>query len=450
MSFLARTPICPASLSTDLGKAFQSHEATYRGDKTFRLPNYEVAWLNVMRDRARKQSDATLTDATDKMLALLLNPQAAGHSFQETFSTLHDDARRHAYPLCSALLDEKVAFSGLSLDYTLACIDLGLVRVLEDRSLTDQTVRSFVADMLRIHSTGMSVPRYEILRRLFDVYSEAIVYHLLQERGGTQLKIDKIKETKDPTPDFKCTLSCDINGDPRELEFYIELKSLDIVHAPYRLPEMLDTAMDAQIEIERQRRAGKSVVMVENEIEPHRPYGAGEKYDPMSVRQVVETLIEKASNNFKATQFALGPTFALANLLRLPLPGQGANALAPSFYDPSNGGACISGVFWHMAFGEFDTPIQRRPEFEGAGTLDGNLQKAGLLVKSAVAEITPGLITFYHDQAAYRFSGLYDSRWKNALRGWSNLETEVVLELLCGDYNSKDNSMAHSYSLHRE
>jgi hypothetical protein len=207
--------------------------------------------------------------------------------------------------------------------------------------------------------------------------------------------------------------------------------------------------MDSQIEIERQKYAGKSIVMAEHEIAPHRPYGTGENYDPMSVRQVVETLIEKASNNFKATQFALGPTFALANLLRLPLPGQGTNALAPSFYHPSNGGACISGVFWHVAFGEFNTPMHRSPEFEGSGTLDGNLQKAGLLVNSAVAGMTAGLIIFCHDQDAYRFNGLYDGRWKNDVHGWSNVETEAVYDLLSSDYNSKDNSMAHKYSVSR-
>ena len=207
--------------------------------------------------------------------------------------------------------------------------------------------------------------------------------------------------------------------------------------------------MKAQIEIEAQRQVGKTIAMTEHEIAPYRRYRTDAGYDPRSVRRVIETLIEKAANNFKASQFALGPTFALANLLRLPLPGQGANALAPSFYDPSNGGACISGICWHVAFGEFDTPIYRNPEFEGAGTLDGNLRKAGLLTNSGLTAVVPGLITFYYDQGAYRFHGLYDSRWKNDVQGWSNVETETVFDLLCGDYNSKDNGMAHKYSLRR-
>jgi hypothetical protein len=450
MSLLARTPICPASLSTDLGKAFEAHEATYRGDKTFGLPHYEVAWLNVVRDRAHKQADAALTESTDKMLTLLLNPLAADSSFQKRFETLHNDALRHAYPLASALLDEKSALSGTSLDYTLECFDLGLVRILEDRVPRDRTAREFVADMLRVLSTGMSVPRYQVFRRLFDVYSEAIVYHLLRERGGAPLAIDKIKETNDPTPDFKCTLNCKINGEPRNLKFYIEVKSLDIVRAPQRLPEMREAAMDAQLELEAQRRAGKTIAMTEHEIAPYRRSGTNAGYDPRSVRGVIETLIEKASNDFKATQFRLGPTFALANLLRLPLPGQGVNAVAPFFYHPLYGGACVSGVFWHMVFGEFGAPLHRNPEFEGAGTSDGNLGKAGLLIDSALTPLAPGVIAFYCDKGAYRFNGLYDSRWKSAVHGWSNVETETVFDLLCGDYNSRDNCMAYKYSLVRK
>jgi hypothetical protein len=189
--------------------------------------------------------------------------------------------------------------------------------------------------------------------------------------------------------------------------------------------------------------------MAETEIAPYRPYKRDEGYDPRSVRGVIETLIEKANNNFKATQFGFGPTFALVNLLRLPLPGQAENALAPFFYDSLNGGACVSGVFWHMAFGEFGTPIHRSPEFERAATLDGNLQKAGLLVKSPVSGVAAGVIAFHYEQAAYRFNGLYDSRWKNDLYGWSNIETEIVLAFLCGDYNSKDNSVAHKYAMRR-
>jgi hypothetical protein len=136
----------------------------------------------------------------------------------------------------------------------------------------------------------------------------------------------------------------------------------------------------------------------------------------------------------------------LANVLRLPLPGQGTGTLAPYFYDDLNGGSCVSGVLWHIAFGEFGAPIHRWPEFEGTGTLDGNLQRAGLLVDPAVASPAPGLIVLHFDRGAYRLDGFYDSHWKDLTHGWSDIEVTSVLHAICNDYNDKENSSAWKYS----
>ena len=115
----------------------------------------------------------------------------------------------------------------------------------------------------------------------------------------------------------------------RELTFYVEVKTLDIVDAPQRLEQMLEEGLETQIEIERQQRQGKRVAMAEQGIAPYQDLAPIR--DMIRVRRgpVIETLCEKVSSNFKAGQFRRGPTFALANLLRLPLMGQGSSALAP-------------------------------------------------------------------------------------------------------------------------
>ncbi|OSI80609.1 hypothetical protein BSZ21_00600 [Bradyrhizobium canariense] len=136
------------------------------------------------------------------------------------------------------------------------------------------------------------------------------------------------------------------NGKTETLAFFIEVKSLDIVHAPQRLPEMLDEGMEVQIDVDRQIADGQRVAVGVEEIAPHRPYGNDPDYDPRSVRGTIETLIEKAAGNFKNTQFKRGPTFALANILRLPRPESGTGTLAPFYYDRAMGGACVSGVLW--------------------------------------------------------------------------------------------------------
>jgi hypothetical protein len=127
---------------------------------------------------------------------------------------------------------------------------------------------------------------------------------------------------------------------------------------------------------------------------------------------------------------------------------QGAHGLAPFFYDSLNGGACISGVLWHLAFGTLDAPIHRAPEFEGAGTSDGQLKRAGLLVDIATQLQTPGLIVLHHEDDGYRLDGLYDSAWSDSATKWSNVETEEVLALVCDRFNDRKNSRAHQFALH--
>lgn len=162
-----------------------------------------------------------------------------------------------------------------------------------------------------------------------------------------------------------------------------------------------------------------------------------------------EKIAEKAANNFGRAQFQQGPTFALLNLLRLPLPGQGASSLAPSFYDDANGGACVSGVLWHVAFGKLGWPIYRYPEFEGDGTADGTLSREGILVDPALDLPAAGLIALHHDKGAYRFDGLYDSRREDKHGGWTDLETQEVLHALCDAFNDRDNSNAQLYARYR-
>ena len=443
---LANTPVCDEFVTTDLGTAFEQHVMTHRGNQQFALGYPETKWLNVMRNRATSGADQKLRDLTDEMLRLLANPQSIGGDFKPRFMCVYEEAGRRAYPLAWSLLDEHHAITDITRDYTLGCFDFGMVRRMEDEAVRDRSMQTFVDDMLRKLRAATNKPRHEVFRQVFDVYSEALVYRLLRERGGGRLTIEKIPETKVPSPDFACKLVTGDSGEERVLQFFIEVKALDIVDAPQRLPDMLDEGMQVQIEIEQQQRAGRRVAIASSEIAPYRRFRTEKGYDPRSIRQVIETLIDKAARNFKSTQFEHGPTFALANLLRLPLPGQGASALAPFFYDDLTGGACVSGVLWHMAFGQIGAPVHRWPDFEGAGTMDGELQRAGLLIDPAVNLPAAGLILLHHDKGSYRFDGLYEGQWTHEGAGWSDVEVETVIHSLCGDYNDRRNTRAHDYA----
>ena len=104
--------------------------------------------------------------------------------------------------------------------------------------------------------------------------------------------------------------------------------------------------------------------MATGKIAPYKVVGATTGHDWRSLITVVDTLRNKCRQAFKSTQFTLGPTFALALLDRLVLPGA-IHALAPYYYEPFHSGACVSGVLWHAAYGTIGTPIFRICEFEG-------------------------------------------------------------------------------------
>jgi hypothetical protein len=56
----------------------------------------------------------------------------------------------------------------------------------------------------------------------------------------------------------------------------------------------------------------------------------------------------------------------------------------------------------------------------------------------------------HYDEGAYWFDGLYDAHWKDAATGWSNVETEIVLSVLCKRINDRGNGSAHKYSFCRD
>jgi hypothetical protein len=115
--------------------------------------------------------------------------------FKSRFEQAHEGALRWPYPVTQALMDEHRLHSGVSRDYTLMGFDLGQVRAIEDDATIDQSMKVFARDMLEKLAAKTKLPRHEIYRSVFDVYSEALVCRLLRERGGGKLKVTKRSST---------------------------------------------------------------------------------------------------------------------------------------------------------------------------------------------------------------------------------------------------------------
>lgn len=262
---------------------------------------------------------------------------------------------------------------------------------------------------------------------------------MLRNAGGDRIAVERLPEKDSATPDFKCTLAGDAHR-----SFYVEVKTLDVVHADQRHAEMLDEGMLAQDSLDKQVASGKRFAMTTSEIAPYRKFRADPDYDWRAGRMSIERLIDKCRQNFKSSQFALGPTFALASLLRMPIGDHGLRPLAPFAYNDLNGGACVSGALWNVCFGMVGDPIHRSPEFEGKGTCDGRLRREGTLVGDDRLD-SPGMLFLRHEHDGYRLDGIIDAYWRGE-GAWSTDDTVDIVSILCGAFNDQKNSNAYLLS----
>jgi hypothetical protein len=446
MSFLSSTPVWLGPTS-DLGAAFQHHSQVYRARAEFALDDASSEWLDALWNRARQPKQRVLLDLTERMLALLARPPNASAGFRAEFESLYEKAGGIAYPFAWAIRNARRAIAAEARDYMLECFDLGAIRQLEDAACGDPTLRS----MLKIARNRLGPvsphPALEALSEVFENYSEALIYQKLMERGGGRLRVQRIDDSSQSNPDFECWLRpADEGGSECELHFFIEVKTLNIVDASLRSRDMRDDAIDAHVNLEGQINEGRRFAFATNAVAPYLWWTKDGRrspdpdYDRYSIRHVIETLIEKARSAFKRSQFERGPTLALVNLLRLPLPGPAGATLAHDIPDPENDEASISGTLWHVAFGDAGNEIHRAAEFEGAETSDGKLTKLGFLADEALAFPTPAMMFFVYLHGHYEFRGLYDARWVSSDGRWKKISTETVLSVICDEFNDRANS----------
>ena len=209
---------------------------------------------------------------------------------------------------------------------------------------------------------------------------------------------------------------------------------------------MMDDALDSKIELEEQISAGKSVAIAEKEIKPYRRVGDTETFDSNSLTCVIDTLRDKSLGAFKEGQSEEGPTLALVIIDRLLLPS-GKFDRAPYYYSDFNNGGISSGVLWHMAYGRLGTPIFRLPEFAGAKSLEGHLDKFGLFVDETNPFWGFGLVVLHRAQCGRCGYGLVNSTYPTS-NNWSVDDTYHVLEMLCHSWNCE--SVSRSWKISAE
>jgi hypothetical protein len=425
----------PRSTKTEIGRAYWSfHQRTHAAVRPSFLPWVDADILEAFESRATIDPGGRVAAIHRDLMGQLANaPLAADETARDAFRALYMEAELLVFPATTGYLQHQHGLLDFTRNHSLASVDLEMLRKIDQIGHGDTDFDHYVRLLVARLGPGTASPDVVAYSQFFEIYGEALALQFLRGRPG--LRVARVPEESDLTPDFRCMLD-DVP------EFYIEVKSLDIVDGEFRHDEMMREGIDTTVELARQKADGRPVSTAAGIVAPYPKLG-GAGYDPRSLINVIDTIRAKFRRAFRPAQFTRGPTFALAVMDRLIIP-HGRNDLAPFYYQPFQSGACISGVLWHAAYGTIGSPIFRITDLEGEPTLEGRLTSDGLYVD--IHQVFPGLgtIVLAKPQRQREAWGI-QARDAN-LGGWGSGQAKAVLQTVCDAMNDEDNSFAYRLS----
>jgi hypothetical protein len=221
----------------------------------------------------------------------------------------------------------------------------------------------------------LDAPNFELDSHRTNKFAQALGeahFWLLCHKAGVALdRIPEQGKQGKKTPDFQSSTM------PGKLHF--EVKTLSVVGGDAGVSDAIVSAMDAQLDIERQRSAGRPVAMGVTEIAPYGQKRPGQG----ALLHATRVLIDKIRQNVKSDQFAGPNTFLVLNLSMLGPWEDTLRVLRPSY--PQTEGlfpTSVTGQLWAAAFGRPEMIVQNEPEFEGKPCVEGDLDRLGVLWES--------------------------------------------------------------------
>jgi hypothetical protein len=421
--------------ATDLSRAYCAYKTRVRNSIQPQLMEWiEADILDGIEKLAQADRNSRIAGLHARLMDLLgkLEILTTGE-LRSDFEKVYREAERLAFRASTAYVAQGQALVGWTQNHSLTSVDLKRLRALDMKSHSDPTINTFVADMSARLSAVVSPPDVILYSQFFEIYGEALTYEFL----SAKLRTRRMPEAETKTPDFECRT-------PDDKVFYVEVKTLDIVGGEFRHDQIMVDSVDRAVDLRRQLAAGETIAMSEGEVAPYKRFGETDTYDPRSLVRVIDVLRDKCWQAFKLGQFALGPTFALAITSRLIVPA-GKCALAPYYFDPHDGGTCVSGVLWQSAFGYVGTPILRWPDFPGKPTLEAHLAAPGLFVDEGRRFPGLGLIALSFGSEGDAAFGLYPARYP-PIADWGPDETLSAIVSICEAFNDDENSQAFNIS----
>lgn len=299
------------------------------------------------------------------------------------------------------------AFAGIGRNYTLSYLskeNVDLIDGFNGELEIREKIRATIRDLGQICADCFkNLSDHNRFVDLKNGFAELLIYVKLC--GHVEIK--KIAESATKSPDFQLKFE--------GLDFYLELKALNVAGGQSSLESMTDDSIRAQIDLENQVDAGKRVAFSEQVIQPY--YRAGQPYDPQSTNMVTEILIDKISSNVKSGQYELGTTGLIIDLSeQLLLHGNADSNLNREFSDPPDF-VPQSGELWHVAFGSPGMRMKKAVSFLGENDADKLLTKMGILNQYP---FIAGIM--------FHYSGNF---WGAAIRRRNNINFIKLMEKIC-------------------
>jgi hypothetical protein len=264
------------------------------------------------------------------------------------------------------------------------------------------------------------------INQLSQLLGEA---HFLIECEKLNISLSHIPEGKEKTPDFETTIN--------NQKICFEVKTFSIVNGEFGIKEETYASLDSQIELDKQIKDGQKVAFSvrESNMYGDKLYRQGRN---KQLTNTIKILIEKYDQNFKSGQYTQ-PTISVINLMLLQ--NHAHNAILRPYYPieyTNEFKTTITGELWAMAFGTHEMIVQYYPEFEGKPTVEGKLEKLGILNRDEPNVL--GVIFMIYSFSKY--IGMY------GLSNFNRLEstTEEIFDKIVGD-NWNDSGDSNGWQL---
>lgn len=265
------------------------------------------------------------------------------------------------------ILELKQEVSSITNNPVMDAFNLEECKYLDSQYSTDTFIKSKVDSCLN-YLSNLKIDFNPSYKSAYEEYNEAMVYVDLSKKYTTT----RIPEAKTPTPDFRLT----DNGE-FPFDIYVEVKALSFIDGNLNYIEAQKSSLEANIAIEKQLNDGKQIAFGETIISPFL-----KRNKLPSTKDLIEIYIDKITNNIKSGQFALGDTVLLVDIKQL-LVGSHWDESGIALYQEGQMKSIVSGVLWHVAFGQAGDMIYKPIEFEGKPNTDSQLTKNGILVDNS-------------------------------------------------------------------